>query len=113
MRVPTELIPIDVPVTLILHAPYPAGSDADGHVHAVVLQRRALAAGMDGNRARFGAALSEHVFAGAIRDFKLAANRSLGLGGLFAINFVPDGLREEYGGSNPLGAMGFVRLKVG
>ena len=57
--------------------------------------------------------LSEQVSAGLIRDFKLAANGSLGLGGLCAINFVPDGLREEYGGSNSIGAMGFVRLKVG
>jgi hypothetical protein len=29
-----------------------------------------------------------------------------------ALNFVPDGLRGEYGGSNPIGAMGFLRLKV-
>ena len=37
---------------------------------------------------------------------------SLGVGGLVAVNFVPDGLRDEYGGRNPLGAMGFLRLKV-
>lgn len=30
-----------VPVVLILHAPYLAGSEADGHVHAMVLPRRA------------------------------------------------------------------------
>jgi hypothetical protein len=29
-----------------------------------------------------------------------------------ALNFVPDGLRAEYGGRNPLGAMGFLRLKI-
>ena len=52
------------------------------------------------------------VSAGAVRDFKVAEHLSLGLGGLVAVNFVPDGLRREYGGSNPLGGMGFVRLKV-
>ena len=60
-----------------------------------------------------GAALTVgKVSAGAVRDFKVAENLSIGLGGLLAVNFVPDGLRNEYGGSNPLGAMGFVRLKV-
>jgi hypothetical protein len=28
------------------------------------------------------------------------------------LNFVPDGLRSLYGGKNPTGAMGFVRLKL-
>ena len=49
---------------------------------------------------------------GAIHDFKLADQVALGLGGLFAINFVPDGLEPLYGSSNPIGAMGFVRLKI-
>jgi len=49
---------------------------------------------------------------GAIRDFKVAEHLSLGVGGLFAVNFVPDGLEPLYGGSNPTGAMGFLRLKV-
>ena len=34
------------------------------------------------------------------------------LGGLFAVNFVPDALAPLYGGHNPTGAMGFVRLKL-
>ena len=49
---------------------------------------------------------------GALRDFKVADHLSLGLGGLFAVNFVPDGLAPLYGGNNPVGAMGFLRLKV-
>ena len=49
---------------------------------------------------------------GVVRDFKLADHLSLGLGGLFALNFVPDGLAPLYGGHNPTGAMGFLRLKV-
>jgi hypothetical protein len=47
---------------------------------------------------------------GAVHDFKVAENLSLGVGGLFAVNFVPDGLASLYGGNNPTGAMGFVRL---
>ena len=49
---------------------------------------------------------------GAVRDFRVADHLALGVGGLVAVNFVPDGLREEYGGRNPLGTMGFLRLKV-
>ena len=49
---------------------------------------------------------------GAIRDFKLADHLLFGVGGLFAVNFVPDGLAPLYGGNNPVGAMGFVRLKL-
>ena len=49
---------------------------------------------------------------GAVRDFKIADHLSLGVGGLFAVNFVPDGLAPAYGGHNPTGAMGFVRLKL-
>ena len=49
---------------------------------------------------------------GAIRDFRIAKHWSLGVGGLFAVNFVPDGLASYYGGNNPTGAMGFVRLKL-
>jgi hypothetical protein len=37
---------------------------------------------------------------------------SLGAGGLLAVNFVPDALAPLYGGHNPIGAMGFVRLKL-
>ena len=49
---------------------------------------------------------------GAVRDFRVAEHLSLGVGGLFAVNFVPDGLKLLYGGSNPTGAMGFLRLKL-
>jgi len=49
---------------------------------------------------------------GAVRDFKVANHLAFGVGGLVAMNFVPDGLGDEYGGRNPLGAMGFLRLKV-
>jgi hypothetical protein len=49
---------------------------------------------------------------GAIHDFKLADHLLFGVGGLFAVNFVPDALASLYGGSNPIGTMGFVRLKI-
>jgi hypothetical protein len=49
---------------------------------------------------------------GAIRDFKLGDQVALGVGGQVALNFVPNGLEPLYGSSNPVGAMGFVRLKV-
>ena len=49
---------------------------------------------------------------GAVRDFQIAEHLSLGAGGLFAVNFVPDRLAAFYGGHNPVGAMGFVRLKL-
>jgi hypothetical protein len=49
---------------------------------------------------------------GAVRDFPISGNLALGVGGLVAVNFVPDGLEPLYGSSNPVGAMGFVRLKI-
>ena len=49
---------------------------------------------------------------GAVRDFRIARHLSLGGGGLFSLNFVPDALAPFYGGHNPTGAMGFVRLKL-
>jgi len=49
---------------------------------------------------------------GGLRDFRIAEHFSLGVGGLLAVNFVPDGLAPLYGGRNPTGAMGFVRLKL-
>ena len=52
------------------------------------------------------------VSAGAVRDFEVTEHFSVGVGGLLAVNFVPEGLRNAYGGRNPLGAMGFVRLKA-
>jgi hypothetical protein len=52
------------------------------------------------------------ISAGAVHDFRLADHVSLGVGGLLAVNFVPDGLAPLYGSDNPTGAMGFVRLKL-
>ena len=52
------------------------------------------------------------VSVGAVRDFRIADHFSLGAGGLVAINFVPGALDGLYGGSNPIGAMAFVRLKL-
>jgi hypothetical protein len=49
---------------------------------------------------------------GAVRDFRVADHLSVGAGGLFALNFVPDDLAPLYGGHRPTGAMGFVRLKL-
>jgi hypothetical protein len=49
---------------------------------------------------------------GAVRDFRIADHLSLGLGGLFSLNFVPNALAPLYGSPNPTGAMGFVRLKL-
>ena len=49
---------------------------------------------------------------GAVRDFRIADHLSFGAGGLFSVNFVPDALAPFYGGHDPTGAMGFVRLKI-
>jgi hypothetical protein len=49
---------------------------------------------------------------GAVRDFRVAPNLALGAGGLVSLNFVPDALAPRYGGSSPVGAMAFVRLKL-
>jgi hypothetical protein len=49
---------------------------------------------------------------GAVRDFRIADHLSVGAGGLFALNFVPAPLATLYGGSNPIGAMAFVRFKL-
>jgi hypothetical protein len=48
---------------------------------------------------------------GAIRDWRLSDHATFGLGGLYAVNFVPGGLEAAYGG-NPNGAMAFLRLKL-
>jgi hypothetical protein len=48
---------------------------------------------------------------GLVRDFLIAEHLELGLGGLYSINFIPKALEDAYG-SNPHGAMGFVRLKI-
>ena len=49
---------------------------------------------------------------GAARDFRIADHWSVGAGGLFALDFVPDSIAPLYGGTNPSGLMGFVRLKL-
>jgi len=48
---------------------------------------------------------------GAIRDFPVTPRVKVGLGGLYAFNFLPNALRASYGGQ-PNGAMIFARLKV-
>ena len=48
---------------------------------------------------------------GLVRDFRVAEHLKLGLGGLYAFNFVPNALEDAYGG-DPQGAMAFVRLKL-
>jgi hypothetical protein len=48
---------------------------------------------------------------GAIRDFTLSDQVKLGVGGLYAFNFVPAALEASYGG-DPQGAMAFIRLKI-
>ena len=42
----------------------------------------------------------------------VAPHLRFGIGGLYALDFVPRALRGAYGG-NPEGAMAFIRLKVG
>jgi hypothetical protein len=49
---------------------------------------------------------------GAVRDLPVSKSISVGAGGLFALNFVPGGLAPLYGGNHPVGAMGFVRVKL-
>ncbi len=48
---------------------------------------------------------------GAVRDFRLATHVGLGIGGLYAFNFVPSQLQALYAG-DPDGAMLFVRLSI-
>jgi hypothetical protein len=64
------------------------------------------AEGGHGNAYRVG-----KVSLGVVRDWRVAEHLSLGIGGLLAVNFVPEGLRDAYGGRHPVGAMGLVRLK--
>jgi hypothetical protein len=72
-----------------------------------ITQNRELTNVEDGPAYRVG-----KVSLGAVRDFKVADHFSFGLGGLFAVNFVPDAQDPLYGGHNPTGTMGFVRLKL-
>ena len=48
---------------------------------------------------------------GVVRDWQVARNTRLGLGGLYAVNRVPGALESLYGG-DPDGAMIFIRLKI-
>jgi len=48
---------------------------------------------------------------GAIRDFRVSPSVRLGVGALYALNFVPEALEALYAG-DPDGAMLFVRLRV-
>ena len=48
---------------------------------------------------------------GVLREFEVAPNLKLGVGGLYAFNFVPREIEPIYGG-DPNGAMAFVRLKI-
>jgi hypothetical protein len=71
-------------------------------------ENRELVAGIENGPAyRVG-----KVSLGAVRDFRIAGHWSIGAGGLFAVNFVPDALAPLYGSHNPTGAMAFVRLKL-
>jgi hypothetical protein len=49
---------------------------------------------------------------GAVRYFRLLDPVKIGLGALYAFNFVPDPPAALYGGGDPQGAMVFVRLKI-
>lgn len=48
---------------------------------------------------------------GVVRDFHLSDHAVIGLGGLYALNFIPGGLKASYGG-DPDGGMAFVRFKL-
>jgi hypothetical protein len=48
---------------------------------------------------------------GAVRDFPVAPHASVGLGALYAFDFVPRALKPLYG-ATPRGGMAFVRLKI-
>ena len=48
---------------------------------------------------------------GLIHDWRIGEHARFGLGGLYALNRVPDALEPVYGG-DPSGAMVFVRLKI-
>jgi hypothetical protein len=50
---------------------------------------------------------------GAVHDWAIADQMKVGLGGLYAWNFVPSGLAPLYGTQEPRGMMIFVRFKLG
>ncbi|MBS0359850.1 MAG: hypothetical protein JSR98_00610 [Proteobacteria bacterium] len=49
---------------------------------------------------------------GAVRDWPVGEHLTFGLGGLYALDFVPGALKAAYGSTDPHGAMAFVRLKL-
>lgn len=49
---------------------------------------------------------------GAVRDFRVQERVVLGVGGLYALNFLPGALGPLYGTAAPAGLMAFVRLKI-
>jgi hypothetical protein len=49
---------------------------------------------------------------GVIRDLRLADQVKIGIGALYAFNFVPQSLASFYGRTDPRGAIVFVRLKI-
>jgi hypothetical protein len=49
---------------------------------------------------------------GVARDFDLTGPVGMTVGALGSVNFIPDGLRAEYGKKNPLGAMAFLRFRI-
>jgi hypothetical protein len=49
---------------------------------------------------------------GVARDFDLTGPVDMTVGALGSVNFIPDGLRAEYGKKNPLGAMAFLRFRI-
>jgi hypothetical protein len=51
------------------------------------------------------------VSVGAIHDWRAAKHLKVGLGALYAFDFVPSALNADYG-SSPRGGMAFVRLKI-
>jgi hypothetical protein len=72
-----------------------------------MVQNRELIPNQDGLAYQIG-----KVSVGAVRDFQIADHLSVGAGGLFSLNFVPDVLAPLYGRHNPTGTMAFVRLKL-
>jgi hypothetical protein len=75
---------------------------------AEMTENRELTAIEDGPVYRVG-----KLSVGVVRDFRIGRDLSLGIGGLADVNFVPGALAGAYGGRNPVGAMAFVRVKVG
>ncbi|GAB1594444.1 hypothetical protein [Lysobacter claricitrinus] len=49
---------------------------------------------------------------GVVRDMRISRSVSFGVGGLVAVDFVPEGLADAYGGRHATGAMAFARFKL-